>query len=170
MGTAEKSSKAEDDESEGRVKSRMVVDETYIHIGDADDKDAGVIEKDHTRNRIDRFTGGVIGSALFTTRPIWQADHKKATVHIHFLIKKASRREVGLALFLLKDLWQGKIAIGGEAGSGRGTLSGMEATLRCGGKTYKLNEAGKVVSGDADELSKCAEEFALDASLSEEAE
>lgn len=126
-----------------KQKSRMTVDETYIRL------DKNVFEKEHTRNRIDRFTGGTIDSALFTTRPIWQKGNAP-TVHVHFQIQKASKAEAGLALFLLRDLWQGRIALGGEVGSGRGTLAGHAATIRYGGVAYHIGENGRITDGKAE--------------------
>lgn len=134
-----------------RKKSRMIVDETYIRL------DKNVFEKEHTRNRIDRFTGGTIDSALFTTRPIWQKG-KAPTVHVHFQIQKASKAEAGLALFLLRDLWQGRTALGGEAGAGRGTLLGHTATICYGGNVYHIGENGRITDGKA-ELEACAAAF-----------
>ena len=150
MGTAERKDASNDAETEGRVKSRFLVDETYITL------DKHVIEKEHTRNRIDRFTGGTVDSALFTTRPIWQKDKDAATVHLHFQVQKADEKEAGLALFLLKDLSQGRIAIGGEPGSGRGTLRGLGAVIQYAGQTFRLDADGKVTEGSVDDLNRYA--------------
>lgn len=131
-----------------KIKSRFIVAESYI----APDK---VAEVAHTRNKIDRFTGGTLQGTLFTTKPVYQKN-SEPTVTIHFEIRNAKDFEAGLALFLLRDMWKGNVAIGGEKSIGRGTVSGINAEIKFQGKTYKLGEGGKVVEGNADELSKLA--------------
>ena len=69
---------------------------------------------------------------------------------------KIGNWEAGLALFLLKDLCTGNIAIGGEKSIGRGTLKGEKATIRFANKTWELDEKGTVVQGDAAELERMA--------------
>lgn len=146
MGTAEAASSS-DGEGEGRRKSRLRVDETYISL-----QGKALAETEHVRNRIDRFTGGTIDSALFATKPLWQKDGEAGTVTLRFEILEASPEEAGLALFLLKDLWQGQLPLGGEIGAGRGTLKGLRADIHYDGKSYRLSEQGKVIQGDQAEL------------------
>lgn len=131
-----------------KIKSRFVVAESYISDG--------VEEVAHTRNKIDRFTGGTLQGTLFTTKPIYQKVPAAPTLHIHFEIIGAKNFEVGLALFLLRDLWLGNVAIGGEKSIGRGTLQGISAKINFKGATYELGANGKVVKGNAEELSKFA--------------
>lgn len=153
MGAAE--SGKSNETTEGRVKSRFFVDEVYIEAG----KKAAVQAKDVTRNRIDRFTGGTIESALFAERPLWQHDDRVPTVHMRFIIKDADEKDAGLALFLLKDLWQGKIAIGGEAGIGRGTLKGLTAKINYHEDKYEMDMNGRLTVGNAEALEQLAEAF-----------
>ena len=131
-----------------KIKSRFIVAESYINDG--------VAEVSHTRNKIDRFTGGTLQGTLFTTKPIYQKDSSVPTLHIHFEIIEAKDFEIGLALFLLRDLWLGNVAIGGEKSIGRGTLNGISAKIKFKGETYELGANGKVTKGNADELSKFA--------------
>lgn len=138
MGTA-------DDE---KIKSRFIVSESYI-------ENKNIVEVEHIRNKIDRFTGGTLQGALFKIKPIYQKI-SAPTLHLHFEILNAKDYEAGLALFLLRDLWLGKVALGGEKGIGRGTVQGISAAINFNGKTYKLGEDGKVLKGDAAELSKFA--------------
>ena len=152
MGTSESVTGKAD--TEGRVKSRLLAEETYIDLSNKQ-----IVEKEHTKNRIDRFTGGTIDSALFTTKPLWQKDKKKPTLKIKFSIEKATEEEAGLALFLLKDLWQGKISFGGEAGSGRGTLQGITAEIGYQGEKWKLSENGKIERGNRQLLERYAKAF-----------
>ncbi len=135
-------------EGDTKIKSRFVVEESYI-------ENKNVVEVEHTRNKIDRFTGGTLQGALFKTKPLYQKN-SAPTLHIHFEIFNAKDFEAGLALFLLRDLWLGKVALGGEKCIGRGTVQGISAEINFKGETYKLGEGGKVIQGNKDELSKFA--------------
>ena len=127
-----------------KQKSRFLVQEAYFHDG--------VIEKEQSRNRIDRFTGVTIDTALFTTKPVWQEQRGEKTVHLHYEIYAWAPWEAGLALFLLRDLWQGDVALGGEKSIGRGTLQGIEARISYEDKKFILGEQGKVMQGDVKTL------------------
>jgi hypothetical protein len=48
--------------------------------------------------------------------------------------------EIGLLLLLLKDLWTGRLPLGGESSVGRGRLRGLEATVRHGDKQWHLRQ------------------------------
>lgn len=135
-------------EGDTKVKSRFIVAESYV-------KPESVAEVAHTRNKIDRFTGGVLQGTLFTTKPAWKKN-SGATVKIHFEIRAAKDSEAGLALFLLRDMWLGHVAIGGEKSIGRGTLTGISASINFRGQTYALGKGGKVTADDSAELSKLA--------------
>ena len=137
-------------EGEEKIKSRFIVSESYI-------EPENFSEVEHARNKIDRFTGGTLLGALFKTKPVYQKNFDKPTLHVHFEITDAKNFEAGLAIFLLRDLWLGKIAIGGEKCIGRGTVTGISAEINFNGVTYKLGENGKVIDGNASELSKIAE-------------
>lgn len=129
--------------NEAKKRSDFVVDEAVIS--------QGVIEADQSRNRIDRFTGGTIDTALFTTKPIWQKNHGEPVVRLHFGVKDAEEWEAGLALLLLKDLWLGRTAIGGEKSIGRGTLEGISATVSYLGDTWTIQK-GEPVDEEAAEF------------------
>ena len=81
-----------------KIKSRFVVEESYV-------SPKNFSEVVHTRNKIDRLTGGTLQGTLFTTKPAYQKNFDEATLKIHFEIKNAKDFEAGLALFLLRDLW-----------------------------------------------------------------
>lgn len=130
-------------------KSRFVVAESYIAA-------ENFAEVNHTRNKIDRFTGGTLQGTLFTTKPAYQKNFGAATLDIHFEIRDAKKSEAGLAIFLLRDLWFGRVAIGGEKSVGRGTVKGLSAEIKFAGKTYTLGANGKVIGGDATELENFA--------------
>ena len=135
--------------SEGeKIKSRLQIEESYI-------TPENVAEKIHTRNKIDRFTGGTLQGTLFTTKPVWQKN-SAPTLHLHFEIKNAKNFDAGLALFILRDLYLGKVAIGGEKSVGRGTLTGLNAEINFGGEKFLLGEGGKIIEGDKTKLAKFA--------------
>ena len=136
-------------DNDEKLKSRFVVAESYVAPDD-------FAEVEHRRNKIDRFTGGVVQGMLFATKPAYQRNHDAATFRLHFEIRAASAAEAGLALFLLRDLWLGRVAIGGEKSVGRGTVSGISAEIRFNGKTYKIGANGKVTAGDKSELENFA--------------
>ena len=132
-----------------KIKSRFIVEESYI----APKK---FVEVEHTRTQLDRFTGGTLQGTLFTTKPAYQKNFDAPTLKIHFEIRDAKDFEAGLAIFLLRDLWLGHVAIGGEKSVGRGTVSGLSAEIFFDGKTYKLDANGKVIDGDKTEAEKFA--------------
>lgn len=83
---------------------------------------------EQNRIRIDRFTGGVIDSALFNSEPIWTKGQE--TVRLSFtILEEATSDEKKLLMLLLKDLWLEDLAIGGEKNVGRGILTGQEAKI-----------------------------------------
>lgn len=132
-----------------KIKSRFIVAESYI-------TPENFTEVNHTRTKIDRFTGGTLQGTLFTTKPAYQKISDTPTLKIHFEIRDAKDFEAGLAIFLLRDLWLGHIAIGGEKSVGRGTVNGLSAEINFGGKNYQLGTNGKILSGDKSELEKFA--------------
>ena len=129
-----------------RQKSRFYVAESILNDV--------VEEKVNTRNRIDRITGGVMDNALFTTVPVYQKEKGSSAMKIKFCIKTGASKsdgealsnqaEIGLALLLFRDLWQGRIAIGGETGVGRGTLKGISGTFIIEGCKYSMNAKGEI--------------------------
>lgn len=132
-----------------KIKSRFIVEESYI-------SPENFSEVAHTRNKIDRFTGGTLQGTLFTTNPAYQKNPDEPTLKIHFEIRGAEDYEAGLALFLLRDLWTGRVAIGGEKSIGRGIVKGHSAEIKFKGETYKLDANGKVLVGDKAELERLA--------------
>ena len=130
--------------NEAKRRSRFLVDEAVIT--------QGVIAKEQSRNRIDRFTGGTIDTALFTTKPIWQKKREEPVVRLHFGVKAAESWEAGLALLLLKDLWLGRTAIGGEKSIGRGTLKGVRATISYDDKKWEISNEKKTDARNAEAL------------------
>lgn len=114
-------------------KSRLFVDEVLIAKENLEP-----IEQ--TRNRIDRFTGGTIDGALFTVIAVWQKAADKPSIELKFGVKQCAEDEAGLMLCLLKDLWLGKLPLGGEKGVGRGVLQGLRAEIDYQGKQYIIGD------------------------------
>lgn len=145
--------------NDDKIKSRLIVDETYI-------KAANATSYKQTRIKIDRFTSGTISGSLFEEKPIFQNDASHGSFKLHFTVKNATEAEAGLMVYLLRDLWLGRVAVGGEKSIGRGLLRGLSATIyytddRGARTTYEMAENGSI-SGDerhekARRLERCAE-------------
>ena len=99
-----------------------------------------------TRIKVDRFTGGVIESALFESMPIFAPEQSK-NISIQIDIDNYEPSEAGLILLVLKDLWNGDLAIGGEKNIGRGVFEGVEAKIKWDDKQIILQK-------DVDKLSE----------------
>lgn len=134
--------------SEEKSRSRFYVRECYFKTG--------VKEAEQSRNRIDRFTGGTVDTALFTTKPVWQKNAGEKTIKLHYEIRDCADWEAGLALFLLRDLWQGEVALGGEKSIGRGTLQGLHAKIDLDKTHCELGVDGKLLKGTAADLENYA--------------
>jgi len=78
----------------------------------------------YTRNKVDRFTGGVVDTALFDEQP-----HYGGKVTLSISIKHAQEWEKGVLLLALKDLGNGIQPVGGGANIGRGILQNAAITL-----------------------------------------
>jgi CRISPR/Cas system CSM-associated protein Csm3 (group 7 of RAMP superfamily) len=84
-----------------------------------------------SRIKIDRFTGGTIESALFDAMPLFSdGDVNKQIKNVRITIRDYKDYEAGLMLLVLKDLWTGDLAIGGEKSIGRGVFEGIRADVR----------------------------------------
>lgn len=153
MGTA--------NDREGTAKkSRLRVEESYLKK-----QDARATEAAQARMHADRFTGGVIH--LFGEKAVWQqGDAPALTIRYEVRPKKdaPSSGDIGLALLLLKDLWLGDVALGGDKSIGRGRLQGHDATFRYWDadgheQTWTLDEAGRLTAGDAAPLEAWVQEL-----------
>ncbi len=97
--------------------SRLLVEETII--------EEPQFELVQNRVAIDRFTGGAKDSALFNEQPVFGRNNGKTRLHVNLTIHNPKPQDIGLMLLLLKDLWMGDLALGGEASVGRGRLRGQ---------------------------------------------
>lgn len=111
-----------------KIPSRFLVEETNI---------SDVVAELQNRIKIDRFTGGTINSALFDSVPLFPEGVENLK-NLKITIKNAASYEKGLALLILKDLWTGDLALGGEKNVGRGVLKGHGATICDGDKTFSF--------------------------------
>ena len=110
-----------DEKQRKQTRSRLRIEEFLF-------KDNEVEKMIQNRIRIDRFTGGVISGALFNSEPVWTTNQE--AIQLTFtILKSATSEEKKLLLLLLKDLWLGDLAIGGEKNVGRGVLKGLDAQI-----------------------------------------
>ena len=135
-----------DNKEDKGQKSRLYIDEVYIRPNI-------LHSKKQSRNRIDRFTGGTIESGLFTDNPIWQTDKSKATIAINLQVQNCDEKEAGLMLLVMKDLWLGDLAIGGNKAIGKGVLKGKKCTIQYAGESFLIQDDGDFhVSDNIDKL------------------
>ncbi len=157
MGYADNAGIYNGTDNEKGHKSKFNVDEIYF----AEEENRNVIEViKQSRNRIDRFTGGTIKSALFTEFAVWQKDKQAPILQLKMRVKGATHAEAGLMLLLLRDLWLGNLPLGGGKAIGRGILQGFHADIYYEDKQFVIkqklpveNNNGKIdISGkDADQ-------------------
>lgn len=100
-----------------------------------------------TRNKIDRFTGGVLNAALFSERIA-----VGGMFRLGIRIQDAKDYEIGLLLLAIEELSNGLAAIGGTTAAGRGVMKAVDTVrLRTdAGKVWKaLRDDEKQVYWDA---------------------
>jgi len=113
------------------------------------------------RIQVDRLTGGAIDGKLFETMPIFDNhEHHAFDMEITVTNSSSSKAVLGLLLLVLKDLWSGDLAIGGEKNVGRGVLKGVEATIDYEGKKLIIPEdISQIDKNHQTNLEKLVEEF-----------
>lgn len=117
-------------ESETDKPSRGFVSVTEVVVED-------VMEKVQPRVRIDRFTGGAVDSALFDSTPL-MPEGEEPNIKLQITLHEdkgnsnnaVEKARVGLLLLVLKDLFTGRLAVGGEKSVGRGSLIGHSFCFR----------------------------------------
>jgi CRISPR/Cas system CSM-associated protein Csm3 (group 7 of RAMP superfamily) len=131
-----------DENSKTAKKGRLAVKESYIE---------NVIPYKQTRIKIDRFTGAAIESALFDSQALFpQLDTENIVLNIKLL--EPSDAEIGLLLLVLREIYTGKVAFGGEKNIGRGYLEGLKADIKINDASYKLDN--KNLEKSVEELDK----------------
>lgn len=137
---------------EDAIKSRLRIEETII--------EDSVVAQEQPRIKINRFEGGTMPPALFSSEAVWQKEKTSNddTFSIEFTLNKMTIEDANLLLHILKDLWTGDLAIGGEKNIGRGTLVGKRAKIKWAEKTVEFkassDELGRLefISGTANDL------------------
>lgn len=122
-----------EDKSAKAVKSRLRVEEHLIQ---------NPLLKLQQRIKIDRFTGGTVPTALFDCAALWH-HQAESMVHVELEARIKHDWEAGLLLLVIKDLWLGWAAVGGETGVGRGRLAGYKGTLRYNGVDIALTSSSE---------------------------
>jgi len=94
---------------------------------------------DYTRNRIDRFTGGVINAALFTEAPVFKGEVLLKLVFTKY-DSDMDASHIGLLLLGLQDLMQGIQPVGGGVNVGRGILKGINLEISIGDEIFIIDK------------------------------
>lgn len=115
--------------------SRVVVQETALEEARA---------HRHMRVKIDRFTGGAVDTALFEETPTLKG---KGTFLVRII--NPTDAEIGLMALVARDVAAGQVPFGGEAATGRGTVTAA-VKLTANGET--LDIPTPKAPGDADKL------------------
>jgi CRISPR/Cas system CSM-associated protein Csm3 (group 7 of RAMP superfamily) len=132
-----------DEEKKLAKKGRITVEETLID---------GYPEEVQTRIKIDRFTGGVIESALLETKPLFSKKDGEM-INLKISIRDYKAHEAGLMLLVLKDLWTADLPIGGEKAIGRGVLEGRHAEIKWDSEeSIEFKEISKLTEEDKNKL------------------
>lgn len=126
-------------------KGKLIVEETTL-------KDFP--SEVQTRIKIDRFTGGTIESALMETKPLFRGKDE-SLFRVRLIIDNPESHEAGLMLLVLKDLWTGDIAVGGEKAVGRGVFEGKKAEIKYNGTEITIEDISKL----SDEQKRTLEGF-----------
>jgi len=125
------------EDTKEKIKGRIRIDEVVL---------PKYVAELQTRIKIDRFTGGTIDSALFETMPLFnqynpESDNPSEKVsNVRITITDYEPCEAGLMLLVLKDLWTGDLAVGGEKSVGRGTFEGFRAEIEWDGKNVTIDK------------------------------
>jgi len=121
-----------DKEIKQAIKGRIQVEDTLLPL---------YSQEIQTRIKIDRFTGGAIEGALFETQPLF-SNKNDYIFKLKISINDFMDYEAGLMLLILKDLWTGNLAIGGEKAIGRGVLEGKSAIIKWNNESILIKKEG----------------------------
>jgi len=97
------------------------------------------ISEIQNRIKIDRFTGGTIESALFDSMPLFITGNDRVK-NVIIEVSNCSESEAGLLLLVLKDMWTGDFAVGGEKNVGRGVFKGVKAFIKWNDERFMLEQ------------------------------
>lgn len=144
----------ENDENSRAKKGKVVIHEIIM---------PRFVAELQNRIKIDRFTGGTIQSALFDSMPMFRDDTDKV-MNMILEIRQCTEAEAGLILLVLKDIWTGDIAVGGEKNVGRGVFQGLGAFIEWDDKKYMLDKnIRQTKQEDRQQLQKFVDTFISEA-------
>ena len=126
-----------------KQRSRLRTYEVYLREG------VEAVNQSHVR--IDRFTGGHMGSGLYTNKPLWQKKADAKTMTMRLAISGCSDAEAGLMLLILKDIWTGQLAFGGDKAGGSGVMQGLKAVISYKGHKYAMEKAAGGIKASAED-------------------
>lgn len=126
-----------------KQRSRLRTYEVYLGEG------VEAVNQSHVR--IDRFTGGHMGSGLYTNKPLWQKKADAKTMTMRLAISGCSDAEAGLMLLILKDIWTGQLAFGGDKAGGSGVMQGLKAVISYKGHKYAMEKAAGGIKASAED-------------------
>ena len=126
-----------------KQRSRLRTYEVYLREG------VEAVNQSHVR--IDRFTGGHIGSGLYTNKPVWQQKADEKTMTMRFAISGCSAAEAGLMLLILKDIWTGQLAFGGDKAGGSGVMQGLKAVISYQGNQHTMEKTADGIKASAED-------------------
>ncbi len=95
-------------QSKNAIPSKVIIDESKIFGGKM---------LPYVRNKVDRFTGGVVNSALFDEKPVYGG-----MVTLNCELRNPEDYEIGMLLLAIKELQNGIQTVGGGSNIGRGRL------------------------------------------------
>ena len=145
----EKSGKKKKNDEKKSEKARIMVEEHLL---------PKLAPELQARIKVDRFTGGVVNGALFDSMPLFSKASKANgpddnSIRMTLKVKNFKNHEAGLMMLILKDLWTGDLAIGGEKSVGRGVMSGITAKISFGEKSISIkSDFAKLESSEKDTL------------------
>lgn len=143
-------------------KSEKIIQQLFGHVDDKNRSKNAIkghvrvkevvlpkyIAEQQTRIKIDRFTGGTITAALFDSMPLF-VDFNDKALKIEIIVENCEDSWAGLLLLVLKDLWTGDLAIGGEKNIGRGVFEGVVATVDYNNSLIKIDkDFGNITEDD----------------------
>ena len=135
-----------------KKRGKVIVSESLLH---------DYVAELQTRITINRLSQGTINTRLFDSMPIFsRLNTGENIVKLELRAKDISKAQAGLLLLVLKDLWTGDLALGGEKGIGRGVLEGIWTKITYGDNTYIIE--GNILAIDQkikDELNKFVKEL-----------
>ena len=134
---------AEDNKDKGKatkpIKSRVYTSETIIENVES--------KTPQDRGKLSRFTQANSSGALFSSQPVFRKNDDKSVI-IAIKIVDYEPWEAGLILFILKDLCNADLPIGGEKNIGRGVLEALKLEIKWKEYKFVVGKEGKL-DGDS---------------------